>query len=70
MGGNKKGYEWRLGAAMNKIEISNPKISLINYIDTPSNPTSSNMLAIADLGANIPPIKKSHPYNGLYNDVK
>ena len=38
---------------MNKIEISNPKISLINFIDTPSNPPSNNMLEIADSGANI-----------------
>ena len=53
MGGNKKGYEWRLGAAMNKIEISNPKISLINCINTPHNPTSNKMLAISDSGANI-----------------
>ena len=70
MVGSEKSCEWRLGTIVHKIEISNPKISLINYIDTPSNPTSSNMLAIADLGANIPPIKKSHPYNGLYNYVK
>ena len=38
--------ERRLGGIVNKIEISNPKISLINYIDTPTKPTSTNMLAI------------------------
>ena len=43
---------------MNKIEISNPKISLIHCIDTPPNPTSKNMLAIEDSGANIRPAKQ------------
>ena len=38
---------------MNKIEISKPKISLINCIDIPPNPPSNNMLAIADSGADI-----------------
>ena len=38
---------------MNKIEISNPKISLINCIDNPPNTTSNNMLEIADSGVNI-----------------
>ena len=33
--------------------MSKPKISLINYIDTPHNPTITNMIAIADSGANI-----------------
>ena len=33
---------------VNKFEINNPKISLINYIDTPPNPTSTNMLEIAE----------------------
>ena len=33
--------------------MSNPKISLINHIDTPPNPTSTNMLEIVYLGANI-----------------
>ena len=37
---------------MNKIEISNPKIGLINCIDTPSNPTSNNMLSMAYSGSN------------------
>ena len=37
---------------MNKIEISDPKISLINYIYTPPNPPSNNMIEIADSGAN------------------
>ena len=44
---------------MNKIEISNPKISQIHCIDTPPNPTSNNMLAIVDLGANINLSKQS-----------
>ena len=61
MGGSEKGCERRLGAIVNKIEISNPKISLINYIDTPTNPTSTNMLAITDLCANIhPEIQATH----------
>ena len=38
---------------MNKIEISNSKISLINWIDAPPNHPSNNMLAISDLGTNI-----------------
>ena len=53
MGGSEKLCEWRLWSIVNKIEISNPKISLIKYIDTPHNPTSNNILAIADSGANI-----------------
>ena len=44
MGVSEKEREWRLGAIDNKIKISNPKISLINHIDTPPNPTSTNML--------------------------
>ena len=46
--GNKNGCELQLGAIINKIEISNPKIILINYIGTPPNPPSKNMLKIAD----------------------
>ena len=38
---------------MNKIKIISPKISLIDFIVTPNNPPSNNMLAIADSGANI-----------------
>ena len=38
---------------MDKIEISNPKISLINCIDTPPNTPRNNMLAVTDSGANI-----------------
>ena len=38
---------------VNKIEISNPKISLIDYIDNPPNTTSNNMLEISDSGENI-----------------
>ena len=37
---------------MNKIRISNPKISLINCIDIPPNLPGNNMLEIADSGAN------------------
>ena len=53
MDGSEKGREWRLGAIDNKIKISNSKISLINLIYTPPNPTSTNMLEISDSGANI-----------------
>ena len=53
MDGSEKGREWRLGAIDNKIKISNSKISLINHIYTPPNPTSTNMLEISDSGANI-----------------
>ena len=61
MGGSEKLCEWRLGSIVNKIEISNPKISLIKYIDTPHNPTSNNILAIADSGENIHPEKQAIP---------
>ena len=61
MGGSEKGYEWRLGAIVNKIEIGNPKISLINYIDTPPNTNSNNILAITDYGANIHLEKQATP---------
>ena len=53
LGGSEKRCEWPLGAIINKIVISNPKISLINCIRTPQNYPSNNMLAIADSGANI-----------------
>ena len=53
MCGSEKGCECELGAIVNKIKIINPKISLINNIDTPPNPTSTNMLAISDSGTNI-----------------
>ena len=53
LGGSNKGWECRLGAEMNKIETSKPNISLINFIDTPPNPSSNNMLAIIESGANI-----------------
>ena len=42
--GSENGCEFQLGAIINKIEISNPKIILINYIGTPPNPPSKNML--------------------------
>ena len=53
LGGSEEGCKWRLGAIINKIEISNPKISLINCIGTPPNYPSNNTLAIADSGVNI-----------------
>ena len=53
MGGSEKGCEWLFGSIDNKIKISSPKISLINHIHTPPNPTSTNMLEISDYGANI-----------------
>ena len=61
MGGSDKGCEWRLGAIVNKIEIINLKISLINHINTPHSPTSTNMLAVADYGANIHIARQSTP---------
>ena len=70
MGGSEDVREQRLGAIVNKIEIGNPKIILINYIDTPPNPTSNNMLETADSGANINVEKKSTPYNGPCNNGK
>ena len=53
MEGSEKGCEWRLGAIVNKIEISNPKVSLINDINTPHNPTSANILEIIYSSANV-----------------
>ena len=44
MGGSEKVCEWRLGEIINKIKISNPKISLINCINNPPNHISNNML--------------------------
>ena len=52
MSGIEKGRKWQLGEIVNKIEISNPKISLRKYIDSPPNPTSNNTLEISDSGAN------------------
>ena len=37
---------------MNKIEMSTPKLSLINNIETPTNYPSNQTLAITDSGAN------------------
>ena len=48
MGKSEKGCEWQLGVIFNKIEISNPKISLIYFIDTPPNTSSNNIPEIAD----------------------
>ena len=53
MSDSEKELEWRLGAIDNKIVISNPKISLINHIDTQHNRTSTNMLEILESGMNI-----------------
>ena len=53
MGRSEKLCKWQLGAIVIEIEISNPKISLINYIDTPPNPNNNNMPAITDSGATI-----------------
>ena len=53
LGGIKKGCEWRLGVIINKVKISNPKISLINCIRTPPIFPSENMLSISDSGVNI-----------------
>ena len=61
MGGSEKGCEWRLGEIVNKIEISNPKISFIHYIGIPHNPTSTNILAIADSDANIHLARQATP---------
>ena len=61
MGGSEKGCEWWLGAIVNKFEISNPKISLVNYIDTKPNPISTNMLAIVYSGANINLARQATP---------
>ena len=47
-GGREKGYEWRLGTIINKIEMSNPKIILITCIGTPQNYPSNNMPEISD----------------------
>ena len=46
-------------AKINKIEISNPKISLINCIGTPPNSPSKNKLSIEDSGVNIHLAKQS-----------
>ena len=72
-GGIEKGCGWWLGTIANKIEISKPKISLINYINTPPNTNSTNMLTIADSGVNIhlaiqatptiAPVKKENEIN-------
>ena len=73
MVGSEKGCELRLGTIVNKIEISNPKIILINYIDTPPNPTITNMLEITDSDANIHLERKATPTMALVmmeNDMK
>ena len=59
MGGSVKGCKWWLGLIVNKIEISNPKISLINCIGTPPHYPCKNTLSIADSGANTQLAKQS-----------
>ena len=49
------------GAIFDKIKISNPRISLINHINNPPNPTSTNMLEIAYSGVNIHPAIQATP---------
>ena len=61
MGGSEKGCEWQFGEIDNTIKISNPQISLINHIDTSTNPTSTSILAIADSGENIHPARQATP---------
>ena len=53
------GCELKLGAIVNKIEISNPKISLINCIGTPPNYPGNKTLAVTESGANIHLAKKT-----------
>ena len=45
----------------NNIKISNPKVSLLNHVDTPPNSTSTNMLAIEDSGENIHLARQATP---------
>ena len=61
MGGSEEGCEWQLGAIVIKIEIRDPKISLINYIDIPPNQNSNNVLAIADSSANTHLAMQANP---------
>ena len=71
--GSEKGCEWWLGAIFNKVEIINPKISLLNYIDTSPNPTSNKILAIVDSGVNIHLSKQATPTMApaiIENDMK
>ena len=46
---------------VNEIKMSNPKIILINFIYTPLNPNTTNMLEIADSGANIHLARQATP---------
>ena len=61
MAGSEKVGKLQLGEIVNQIEISNPKISLINYIDTPTNTTRTNMLSIIDSGVNIHLERQANP---------
>ena len=73
MGGSETRCECWLGAISNKLIMSNPKISLINHIDTPHNKTSNNMLIITDYGANIHIARQATPTTTpviMYNEMK
>ena len=73
MGKSEKGCEWQLGVIFNKIEISNPKISLIYFINNPPNPNCNNVSAIKYSGANIHLEKQSTPTMApviMENDMK
>ena len=50
-----------MSVSENRIKISNPKIILINHINTPPNPTSTTMLTIADSGENIHLARQATP---------
>ena len=68
VGGSEKGCERQSGAIDNTI-----KISLINYIDKPPNPTSTNILAIADSNEIIHLARKVTPTMALVirdNEIK
>ena len=73
MVGSEKGCELRLRAMNNKIKMTNPKINLINLINTSPNPTSTNMLAIIDNGENIHLARQATPTMApvmMYNEIK
>ena len=59
LGGSEKGWEWWLGAIIDKIGINNPKFSLINCIGNQPNSNSKNTLEIKESGANIHLSKQS-----------
>ena len=57
LGRSEKGCKWWLDAITNKIQISNPKIFLMNFIGTPPDSPINNILSIAESGTNIHPEK-------------